>query len=105
MKQLADQMRTRVHPRGLVEEQRGQQEECHFEAGKREGHQHESEDQPARHHPGDPHAHLLRRPSPPAMARAGSGVGAHPAARIASGSGVRGAAAVHRAGPVLPDLP
>jgi hypothetical protein len=37
-------MRTRVHPRGLVEEQRGQQEECHFEAGKREGHQHEPEE-------------------------------------------------------------
>ncbi len=51
----------------------------------REGHQQEPADYPARHHRGDPHARLLRRPSPPAMTRAGGGVSAHPALRIASG--------------------
>src|SRR5260370_39264021 len=70
--------------RFLVQERRGQQEERDLETDEHEGDQEEPDDHPARHHPGDPHTRLLLRPSPPAMARAGGGVGAHLVVRIAS---------------------
>jgi hypothetical protein len=43
--QPEDQLRARVHARGLVQEQREQQEARHLETDKREGHQHEPDDQ------------------------------------------------------------